>query len=294
MQIDMSRRSGWTAVRGILSMAVTAAWATLGCGDAVADRYPGALPDHRVARGSKGIAEAWLADRTGRYRHFVLGANYEAGSLYARLADGRIVKLTLEQHSVFEDRQPRLADLDGDGRDEIVVVRSRLDRGASVAVVAVVGDKLAIVAETPPTGRPNTWRNPAAIVDLDGDGRPEILEVQMPHVLGRLRVWALQPGKEMRLRQIAELDDVSNHMAGSAALALSAVTDFDGDGRPDLIIPSLDRRAIRVISFASGPRETARRPLPSPAVGDFRLERRAGKPLVVIDLGSGKSYEMTP
>ena len=92
--------------------------------------YPGAIADLRVARGAGTIAEAWLADSTTRYRHFVLGSRYEAASLMVRLRDGKLLRLTLPEDSVFEDRQPRLADLDGDGVDEIVLVRSYLRRGA--------------------------------------------------------------------------------------------------------------------------------------------------------------------
>ena len=103
-----------------------------------AETRPGALDDLRVAKGRNHIAEAWLADATTRYRHFVLGAPYEAASIVAKLQDGRTVKLTLPEDSVFEDRQPRLADLDGDGRDEIVLVRSYLGRGAALAIVALV------------------------------------------------------------------------------------------------------------------------------------------------------------
>jgi hypothetical protein len=140
---------------------------------------PGALPDLRIATGAGRIAEAWFADPTTRYKHFVLGANYEAASLVVRLRDGTTRKLQLPSDSVFEDREPRLADLDGDGIDEIIVVRTYLDRGAALAVVALRDDKLKIIAETPPTGRPNTWRNPAGIADFDGDGRLDIAEVQM-------------------------------------------------------------------------------------------------------------------
>jgi hypothetical protein len=82
-------------------------------GDPVAagEQRTGALPDLRIARGKGVIAEAWFADPTTRYRHFVLGSSYEAGSLVVRLASGSTRKLTLPESSVFEDRQPRLADL---------------------------------------------------------------------------------------------------------------------------------------------------------------------------------------
>ena len=257
---------------------------------AFAASRPGALPDLRIVMGRNNISEAWLADPTTRYQHFVLGSAYEAASLVVKLRDGRTLKLTLPQDSVFEDRQPRLADLDGDGQDKIVLVRSYAHRGAALAVVGVVGDQLEIIAETPPTGSPKTWINPAGIADFDGDGRLDIAYVQMPHVLGLLRVWTLRDGK---LVEIASISDTSNHMAGSRNIGLAMVADFDGDGIMDLAIPSLDRKFLRFISFKNGAREIARKPLPSPAVSDFRLEAEKGKPVVVVGLGEGRTARVS-
>ena len=110
-------------------------WAVGTAGAAASDR-PGALPDLRVAKGRGLVAEAWLADPTRRYQHFVLGSDYEAGSLVVKLTNGRLLKLKLGEDAVFEDRQPRLADLDGDGIDEINLVKSYLARGAALAFAA--------------------------------------------------------------------------------------------------------------------------------------------------------------
>lgn len=277
------RRATWA----IVSLA-----ALLGGPPAVADdRWPGALADFRIARGTGLIAEAWFADSTTRYDHFVLGSRYEAGSLVVRLADGSQRKLVLPHSSVFEDRQPRLADLDGDGIDEIVVVHSHLDRGAALAVVGLRHDRLEIVAETPPTGIPRTWLNPAGIADFDGDGRLDIAYVQMPHALGLLRVWTLRAGK---LVQIAQVPGVSNHVNGSRRMGLSAVADFDGDGVPDLAVPSFDRGSLRVLTFKGGARELSRHPLPAQAVDDFSLEVMEGRPSVVIGLAGGRRQRVTP
>jgi hypothetical protein len=88
------------------------------------------------ADGPSGIVAAWYEDPTTRYAHGVLGDAVEAGTLAAQLDDfpncitGRI---TLPETEVFEDLAPRLADLDGDGRAEIIVVQSHRDLGARLA-----------------------------------------------------------------------------------------------------------------------------------------------------------------
>ena len=276
-------------MRLALLVGLLAATWTVGTTGAAASDRPGALKDLRIAKGRGVVAEAWLADPTQRYQHFVLGSDYEAGSLVVKLTNGKTLKLVLGEDAVFEDRQPRLADLDGDGVDEIVLVKSYLTRGAALAVISVRGDKLVTIAETPPTGRPHTWINPAGIADFDGDGRLDIAYVQMPHILGLLRFWTLHDGK---LVEIAQIAGVSNHVAGSPHLGLSAVADFDGDGIADLAIPSKDRRTLRVLTIKGGAREIAHRPLSSEAGTDFVLENAAGRPSVVVGLANGRSRKI--
>lgn len=277
-----------------LRIALTAAaawWAVTGGMVARGETRMLALENSRVVQGNRNIAKAWLTEPTTRYKHFVLGAQHEAASLVVALKDGRTLRLRLPENSVFEDRIPRLADLDGNGDDEIIVVRSYLDRGAALAVAAVRGTELKIIAETPPIGIPHRWLNPAGIADFDGDGRLDIAYVQMPHVLGKLRVWTMD---SRGLKEITTFDGVSNHMIGSRQLGLSAVADFNGDGVADLAIPSLDRRTLRFLTFKGGAREFARKALPAPAVSDFSIEYQNGRPVVLVGIEGGRRFKVHP
>jgi FG-GAP-like repeat len=206
------------------------------------------LPDGLIVNG-RGMVEAWLAGPTQRYRHGVLGDGFEATSLKVIDDLRRLLRFELPANSVFEDRYPRLADLDGDGRDEAVVVRSYLDRGSALAVFTLDGDALALAAESEPIGQPQRWLNPVGVGDFDGDGRPEIAVVETPHSDGHLVLYALADGK---LVPKSRHGDFSNHAVGSRELGMSAIADFNGDGIVDIALPNATRRVLRLVSFAGG------------------------------------------
>lgn len=95
-----------------------------------------ALPDGIVTYGEGRIASAWLEGPTRRYPHGVLGDDIEAHTVAAQLRNGRILRYRLDEDSVFEDRQARFVDINDDGEDELLVVRSYLDAGSAVTILA--------------------------------------------------------------------------------------------------------------------------------------------------------------
>ena len=246
-----------------------------------AARPAGALPDTRIATGTKTFSQAWLADPTRRYRHGVLGDDIEAGSVVIEYHDNTRKKVEAGADAVFEDIEPRVATIGG--AERIVVVKSYLNRGAALAVIAP--DAAEIVAESAAIGHANAWRNPAGIADYDGDGVTDIAAVRQPHVVGRLELWSFVDG---RLKLTKEVADVCNHVIGSRAINLSATADFDGDGKPDLAIPSFDRRSLRLIAFAPALRDIARAALPARVVTDLAIIRFRNRPAVVAGLDDGR------
>lgn len=250
------------------------------------------LRDGDLARGSINIAAAWFSEPTSRYRHSPFGTDQHPTALTISTTARQVMRFRLPKDSVFEDRTPRLVDIDGDGQEEIVTVRSYERSGSALAVLGIRGQEIEIIAETPPLGTPFQWLNPVGFADFNADGRNDIAIVATPHVRGELQIWTLRDGK---LELIADTDDVSNHVLGSRHLKLSAIADFNGDGRPDIVVPSQDRRRLRFLTFSRGSiEELAELRLPAPAAEDFEVVSIDGRPGVKIGLAGGRTHVVSP
>ncbi len=152
------------------------------------------------------IVSAEYAEPTDRYAHGILGDAIEWGALQIT-TDAGVRRFTLSQDRVFEDVAPRLADIDGDGAPEVIVVETLASEGAQLAVY----DETGKIAATPHIGRTNRWLAPIGIADLDGDGFVEIAYIDRPHLAKTLRVWRYVDGA---LEPVADLPDLTNHRIG--------------------------------------------------------------------------------
>ena len=200
------------------------------------------LPDTRVTTdGSQLVA---IGGPTDRYPHGVLGDDFEGSTIEVVDAEGtRRTPITIDGPDVFEAVSPMLADVDGDGDVDAVMTVSNADTGSRLAVYDL-GDGT-IVGESEPIGQGNRWRNLLAVAPVGPNGETEVIDVRTPHIGGTLQFFQLVGG---RLEQVASAENYSTHQIGSRNLDLGIVTDADGDGRLDVLLPTQDMTELAVVA----------------------------------------------
>ena len=195
--------------------------------------------------GTRDIAWAWLGSPTSRYPHSALGSKEHAASLHVLPAANQSPEqtYTLPLNRVFEDRVPRLIDLDDDGRDEIMVVEADALRGAALVVFGLRNGALVELARGPYAGSTFRWLNPVGVADFDGDGRSDLASVTTPHIGGVLTLHHYRPP---RLEPYARFADVSNHRMGELEQQLAVIVTHAGQ-RPAILIPDMQLNSLRAL-----------------------------------------------
>jgi hypothetical protein len=255
----------------------------IGCGGSAQAEDLLRRPDGEVTR-SRGMV-AYLVDPTTRYGHGVLGDAIEAGGFVVE-RDGQRLLFRLGPDAVFEDRRVRLADLDGDGQPEAILVKAYLDRGAALAVYRIGRHAIEPLAEGPAIGQRNRWLNPVGVADFVGSGQAMLAAVVTPHLAGSLRLYRLA-GRA--LVEVSRIDGFTNHRLGERDLDLAQIGDLDGDGTPEIVIPSLSRQDLAAIGFKGGRAVVLRKAPVTQRVARFLVLRG---PRATIETDTGERLDV--
>ena len=236
----------WVGVDGEVSVATD---------DEVESIAVNGLGDSRLAVDERGLV-AVLSDPTAEYGHGVLGDRVESATAtvfdpgssevvgVARAPDG----------TVFETVAPMWADIDGDGDSELLLTASDDLGGARLVVYDERGDRL---ASSPPIGRGQRWRNQLGVVSIGGAAT--VVDVQTPHIGGIVQ-WFRLAGDV--LERVALIDEYSSHRIGSRNLDQGVIVDGNGDGLPDVVVPSQHQQSLAALELTrSGASEVRSVPL---------------------------------
>lgn len=216
-----------------------------------------ALPDSRITLGSldgsSGLQAVVLSDQTERYPHGVLGDKLEASALtvVSVAANSLAIRLrhVIRAPAVFEDLIAIMAPIGEGRRSVIAVVKSAPGQGSSLLLLGWRDGGLKVLAEGPAFGQSNRWVHAIGAADVSGDGIPELIAVNTPHLAGVLVAYERKGGA---LIPSAKVLGYASHEAGSRNLDQAVIADMSGNGRLEVVLPRQGRDALAALALVNG------------------------------------------
>ncbi len=201
-------------------------------------------PDARIVI-SEDQRIAVYADATDqRYVHGIMGDDLEGAALVVlRIVENQFVeqaRVALPGDAVFEGLSPFWADVNEDGMQDLVATVSDSAVGSRIRVYLSEGDSFTPV-DGEAIGQPGRWQHQLAWGAFGSNGEMELVEVRTPHIGGVVRFYRYS---ENGLEVVASLDGYTSHVIGSRNLDMAVAGDFNGDGQPEIVLPSQDRTRI--------------------------------------------------
>jgi VCBS repeat protein len=216
-----------------------------------------ALPDARITvgslDGSAGIQAVVLSDPTDRYPHGALGDKLEASAVtVVTVAPNALVirfRYVIRAPAVMEDLIPIVVPVGEGRRPALVVAKSAPLEGSSVMVLGWREAGLVVLAEGPSFGQSNRWVHVLGAADLSGDGKPELVAVNTPHLTGVLVAYERHGGV---LVPTAKALGYASHAFGSRNQDQAVMADMSGNGRLEVILPRQSRDALAALELSNG------------------------------------------
>ncbi len=204
--------------------------------------------DAKIVRSNDDRFAVYANATNQRYVHGIMGDDIEGASLVIfQIVDDAlqiIQQIDLEGDAVYEGLSPMWADIDGDGIQDLITTVSDSRVGSRIRIYRFTNDGM-ITIEGQAIGQPNRWQHQLAWGTFGVDGAMQLVEVLTPHIGGIVRFYEFDGAS---LSIVAQLGGYTSHIIGSRNLDMAVAGDFDGDGQPEIVLPSQDRTRIAGIA----------------------------------------------
>ena len=162
------------------------------------------------------------------------------------LKNNEKISYSLEKGFVFEDLRVRLFDIDQDKKEELFIIKTHIDKGASLAVYKIKDNRIKQVATTGYLNRTYRWLNVVGFGDFDGNGIKNIAIIKTPHIGGVLTIYEY---KNNALIEKYSRYGFTNHFIGSTELDMGTTNDLDNDNIDELILLNMNAKTIKVSNY---------------------------------------------
>lgn len=218
-----------------------------------------ALRDARPVVSKTGLVAVYVGATNQRYVHGILGDNYEGSGLavikLTATQFGVLTRSDLQGEDVFEGISPFWADVNGDGTEDLVTTVSNSTVGSWIRVYLFDGTQFIGEVNSDPLGADSRWIQQLAFAPFGPNGENEIVAVKTPEINGAVQFLRYN-AEANKLDTVAELEGYTAHMIGSINVDMAVAGDFNGDGQPEIVLPSQDRTRIAGLQHtAEGVRE---------------------------------------
>jgi hypothetical protein len=213
-----------------------------------------AVRDARLVTNQTDLIAVYAGATNQRYVHGVLGDDVEGSVLLVfQLSDTifRVVAtVQLDGENVFEGVAPIWADVNEDGIDDLITTVSNSTQGSQIRVYLFDGQQFTGEINSPAIGQGGRWWHQIAWGPFGPAGENELVAVRSPHVDATVQFLRLNP-ETNTLDVAAEITGFTSHVIGTRNLDMAVAGDFNGDGQPELVIPSADRTAVAGIQHTA-------------------------------------------